>query len=161
MFKPNYSQKTVLMSLHFYICFFQTQLDTKSYLFVYQTRHRQAKMPALLPISAFHMKVMAEKVIKTQCTFHRISLASVSLNSPVNKSEWQPGSLVAVCGFLPLCCFIFPPPPECVCHAHLHLDTLRKYWFQPSLTQLAAENIDVTQKVFDRQWRTGCGQAQH
>lgn len=62
--------------------------------------------------------------------------------------------------FYPLPSLNLPPLPGCVCHARLHLDTIRKYWFQPSLTQLAAENTDVTQKAFDRHWRTGCGRAQ-
>lgn len=57
-------------------------------------------------LSAAHSKVMAEKVMKTQCTFHQVSLASVSQSRPVNKSDWQPGSFVPICGLLPLSCFI-------------------------------------------------------
>lgn len=117
---------------------------------------QMAKMPAFfLPFCSPH-ESDDWKGHKTQCTFHLVFLASVSLNSMFNKSEWQPGSLVAVYGFLPLLFY----PPECLCHARLHLDTLRKYWLQPSLALLAAENADVTQKAFDRQRRTGCDRSQ-
>ncbi len=100
--------KTVLMLLCFLflIFFLQTQCDTKSYLLFTKPGADGQNASSSSSISAAHMKVMAEKVIQTQCTFHRVSLASVSLSRAVNKSEWQPGSLVAVCGFLPRCCFI-------------------------------------------------------
>lgn len=104
--------------------------------FVYQSRCRRTKCQLLfLLLSAAHMKVMSEKVITAQCTFHQVSLASVSLSSTVNKSEWQPRII---------CCSLWVPtsllfyPPECLCHARLHLDTLRKYWSQSPSAQLAA-----------------------
>lgn len=97
---------TALMLLRF-------QFDTKSCLLFTKPGADGQNASSSSSVSAAHVKVMAEKVIQTQCTFHRVSLASVSLNSAVNKSEWQPGSLVAVCGFLPLCCFIPCVPLSC------------------------------------------------
>lgn len=46
---------------------------------------KMPNVPVLL--SAAHVEVMAGKVIKAQCTFQQVSLASLSLNRAVNKSE--------------------------------------------------------------------------
>lgn len=111
---------------------------------IYRPRCRQAKMPARLPPSLQPTwKRWAEKVTQNTvyfslgfpCTSKPETVRSINRNDSPDHWLLSAGSLVSVV-----------LSPVWLCHARLHLDTPRKYWFQPSLAQLAAGNTDVTQK---------------
>lgn len=136
-----------LMSLHFhFLILSQTQFDTKSYLLFTKPGADGGNASSSSSLSAALMKVMSEKVIKTQCTFHPVSLAPVSLKGAFNKSEWQPGSFVSVCRFLPLCCFI--PCVSLSCPSSSGHTT--QILIPASLVPPATKNTDVTQNTLDR-----------
>lgn len=106
-------------------------------------------MPARLPPSLRPTwKWWAEKVTQNTvyfspgfpCISKPETVRSINRNDSPNHWLLSAGSRVSVV-----------LSPVCLCHARLHLDTPRKYWFQPSLAQLAAGNTDVTQK---RLWQT-------
>lgn len=80
-----------------------------------------------------------------------ISAPEQCLNSAVNRSDSPDHWLLSAGSYVSVVL-----SPACHCHARLHLDAPHKYWFQPSLAQLAAENADVTQKASDRQRRAQC-----